>query len=114
MLFESRFAVYGGYFECGVLSSPDPIRQVFANGVPRPLPGPSDRALPYDGDTPAVDHKGCEDSPVPLPIVAEFLLPEARPSGREPEQGAVVPMPKAAMKENHNTVPRQNEIGFAR
>ena len=111
MLAEGRLPVHCRNFQSLAMRTPDPAGQLAADDLPGHLSGATYRAFPDDRNPPSIGHKGSENAGIPLAVAVDLRLPEIGSGARQPEQGApFMAVPEAAMEENHNPVPRQDEI----
>ena len=75
---------------------------------------PSERAFPYDSDTPAIGGQPRYRPHVPRLIGAKLLVPELLARLRQTKERAfLVSMPKASMNEDGGLPPRKHKVGPA-
>ncbi len=74
----------------------------------------SELTLPYSQDLPTRSAKAGSVAPVALDVAIELAAPEGSVGGgRGCEATAGVPVPEAAMHENHRVPSRKDEVGAA-
>ena len=111
MLAEGRLSVHRRDFQSLAMRAHDPAGQLGADDLPRHPSGATYGALPDDRHPPSIGHEGIKDTGIPLTVPFDLHLPEVRSRAWQPEQGAsLMAVPEAAMEENRNPVPRQDEI----